>query len=445
MDQDAIITTRKRGVADEVAPDRREVTAQLERILRSSQFRNAPTLCSLLRFITERAFDSDGQNLNEYVIASEVFGRSADFDSSVDTIVRTQAYRLRSKLNEYYSGEGARDPVAIEIPKGHYVPMFQARALPRAQPGLVAPDQLQTKRAGWRHYLAAALITVICGVGFSLGLLVGGHRSGADPRNAPNEVDSFWLSFVGTDRQPVVAFTNSVFVATDSGDLLRFVDGPVSSRGAVVDAETARKSVANRNLLKQAGETYYEDDMTGVGEVAAAVALSRALGRIGAHPVFKRSRLISSSDLQNHNVIFLGSPSVNRILDDLPKKPGFLFNMEKARAALWGGTIVNPEPRAGESPVYSIERAPGTGVVSIDYALVSQLPGLSAGRKLLVLAGLTTTGTEAAAEFTTSPEGVRTMAERLQGKGWPAAFDYLLRVKLSQGIDVIRAECIAAR
>ncbi len=57
-----------------------------------------------------------------------MFGRSADFDSSVDTIVRTQAYRLRLKLNEYYLSEGAADPIAIEIPKGHYVPSFHRRS-----------------------------------------------------------------------------------------------------------------------------------------------------------------------------------------------------------------------------------------------------------------------------------------------------------------------------
>ncbi len=268
---------------------------------------------------------------------------------------------------------------------------------------------------------------------------------GRDSIGQPNEVDSFWLNFLGSDRQPVVAYTNSVFLATDTGDLLRFVDGPVSSRGAVVSDDTASKDAANLAVLKHSGETYYEDDMTGVGEVAGAVAITKALDRLGAHPVFKRSRLISASDLEGHNVIFLGSPFVNQILNDLPTKPGFLFTLPELRPPLWSGTIVNSRPRANELPAYAIERAPGTRILRSDYGLVSQLPGLSSGRKLIVLAGLTTTGTQAAAEFATSVEGVRAMSARLPAKQWPAAFDYLLRVTLNNGVDIIRSECIAAR
>jgi hypothetical protein len=40
---------------------------------------------------------------------------------------------------------------------------------------------------------------------------------------------------------------------------------------------------------------------------------------------------------------------------------------------------------------------------------------------------------------------VREMAARLPDKRWPAAFDFLLRVKLNQGLDIIRSECVAAR
>ncbi|MCU1292150.1 MAG: hypothetical protein JWP08_1000 [Bryobacterales bacterium] len=453
MEQNAITSSSCEGEGVKSLPPRSEIEAQLACVLNSSQFRNAPVLQSLLRFITQRSLDSTRGELNEYVIASEVFGRSADFDSSVDTIVRTQAYRLRSKLTEYYRGEGAGDPIEIGIPKGHYVPSFHARtheeikARPvdtaHADPRIAEPAK---SVIGRRPYVIPVLIAIVAGSCFLFGLLVGRKSTSTlEAKDRPSEVDSFWLNVLGSDRQPVVAFTNSVFLATNTGDLLRFVDGPVSSRGAEVGQDTAARGVANAAVLRQAGTTYYEDDMTGVGEVAGAVAIAQALSRIGARPVFKRSRLISASDLENHNVVFLGSPFVNQILNDLPIKSGFLFRTQGAIPSLWGGVIVNTHPRPNELAIYSIERTPGTQILRTDYGLISELPGLTSGRKLIVLAGLTTTGTQAAVEFATSVEGVREMAARLPDKRWPAAFDFLLRVKLNQGLDIIRSECVAAR
>ena len=54
----------------------------------------------------------------------EVFDRPSSFDPRTDTIVRVEARRLRSKLKEYYEGEGRGDSVRIDFPKGSYVPTF---------------------------------------------------------------------------------------------------------------------------------------------------------------------------------------------------------------------------------------------------------------------------------------------------------------------------------
>ena len=60
--------------------------------------------------------------IKEHRIGSEVFGRGNEFDPQADTIVRTQAHRLRAALAAYYSAEGREDPVVIEFAKGSYVP-----------------------------------------------------------------------------------------------------------------------------------------------------------------------------------------------------------------------------------------------------------------------------------------------------------------------------------
>ena len=69
----------------------------------------------------------DAQYLKETTIGVSVFGRAPDYDPKKDTIVRTQAWRLRAKLRDYYALEGAADPIVISIPKGHYTAVFTFR------------------------------------------------------------------------------------------------------------------------------------------------------------------------------------------------------------------------------------------------------------------------------------------------------------------------------
>jgi hypothetical protein len=84
-------------------------------------------LLQLLRFLVESTLRGDASHLKETTIGVEVFGRSPDYDPKVDTIVRSQAWRLRTKLRKYYASEGAHDPIVIDIPTGQYVPSFHVR------------------------------------------------------------------------------------------------------------------------------------------------------------------------------------------------------------------------------------------------------------------------------------------------------------------------------
>ena len=71
------------------------VAAQLQRVLDSAAFVNAPILSRFLRYVVERSLEHDGCALKEYTLGVEVFGRGPDFDPRIDTIVRTHARRLR--------------------------------------------------------------------------------------------------------------------------------------------------------------------------------------------------------------------------------------------------------------------------------------------------------------------------------------------------------------
>jgi TolB-like protein len=102
------------------------VREELDRILHSPSFANAPSLTRFLRYLVEATLKDGGGQLKEYSLGVEVFDRGEAFDPRIDTIVRAQARRLRAKLEQYYREDGRLDPIVIEVPKGGYAASFQS-------------------------------------------------------------------------------------------------------------------------------------------------------------------------------------------------------------------------------------------------------------------------------------------------------------------------------
>src|SRR6185437_655722 len=118
--------------------ERERCLGQIDKLVNSQVLHGSESLCKLLRYLAEHALDHPGSSLKEYQIATEVFGRPHDFDPQHDSTIRVQAGRLRLKLAEYYSTEGAEDNLLVEIPKGTYVVSFHNRSLPPAKTHLAS-------------------------------------------------------------------------------------------------------------------------------------------------------------------------------------------------------------------------------------------------------------------------------------------------------------------
>jgi hypothetical protein len=88
---------------------------------------DCPRLMQFFRFVVASTLKGEAMHLKETTIGVAVFGRSPDYDPKADTIVRSQAWRLRSKLRKYYASEGANESIVIDLPIGHYVPTFRLR------------------------------------------------------------------------------------------------------------------------------------------------------------------------------------------------------------------------------------------------------------------------------------------------------------------------------
>ena len=122
-------------------PAASEVWRVLDRIGKSRTLRRAEKLVHLLNFLVETTLSGNAHYLKETTIGVSVFGRPPDYDPKTDTIVRSQAWRLRAKLRDYYATEGAQDSVIIDIVKGQYAATFSMRL----------PDGLDHPAASTEH------------------------------------------------------------------------------------------------------------------------------------------------------------------------------------------------------------------------------------------------------------------------------------------------------
>jgi malectin (di-glucose binding ER protein) len=115
---------------------------ELERTLSSSDFSRARSLSNLLRYLCEKQLSGESDQLKEYTIAVEAYGRPVDFRQKENSIVRVEIKRLRERLRQYYENEGAEHPVRITIPVGQYIPVFSLREEPvRSAPVLAIEEE----------------------------------------------------------------------------------------------------------------------------------------------------------------------------------------------------------------------------------------------------------------------------------------------------------------
>lgn len=115
-----------REFKDEGIPEE-AIREALSRVLRSPIFVQSDRLGRFMRFTVEETLSGNADSLKEYLIGTEVYDRKADYQTRDDSIVRTEARRLRSKLQEYYETEGKNDPVFIYYRTGSYAPVFRVR------------------------------------------------------------------------------------------------------------------------------------------------------------------------------------------------------------------------------------------------------------------------------------------------------------------------------
>ena len=138
------------------------VRAQLEKILASEGFSRNDRLSGFLRFVIEQELSGRGDQLKESIIGVEVFGRDPGYDPRQDSVVRTEAAKLRARLAKYYAT--VADPLVIELPKGAYRPVFRyppSQGIPRPSRPRYWPQTVRS-RTLWVAAVAGVLALALC-------------------------------------------------------------------------------------------------------------------------------------------------------------------------------------------------------------------------------------------------------------------------------------------
>ena len=427
--------------------ERRE---QVERVLRSGILQNAPMLQKLLEFLAARIEAGSSNEATEYAVAAEVFGRTADFDPTGDTTVRTAVYRLRLKIRDYYKSDGRNDEVIISIPKGRYELQFERREPARTTP-LASDDSFEVvpKRQPVQIGVLAMASVAALAIGVLAGWQLASRRPAlADRVSMSGQLGELWSSFAGPEKLVLVTFANVEMLHTETGDLLKFQGGAIDDRGAKVARSVAEASVTSPDLVGK-HTFFYEDGYSGEGEVEAVYHLTHLLSRSGIGMQIKRSRLVTSDDLKNHNVLLLGAGRENIPVDNLRLKQGYVF--DTPGRLMWSNTIRDLKDVPGRHPSFAVERDPANGALKTDYALLSVVPGMDPNRKIMMLAGLTTSGTLGAVEFATSEAQIETLLSQIEKSSGrrvtalPRYFESILEVRVVKGLDPIAVRCVAAR
>lgn len=348
------------------------IQEELSTILLSTPFRRSKQSREFLQYIVDRTLSGNGESLKERVIGVEVFRRQADYDTSADPIVRSRAIEVRKRLAQYYLGEGEHAPIRIEISPGAYHASFvtpsESVDLPSIRSVEISSPQIPEE---------IALTTSAPSVG------------------ASKPTRTLRFSFGGVSILLVV--TALLAIAIPSA-LMR--------RGTAMDQFWSPLFNGAKPLLIYTGSLQWGNSFITAGDLSASVKVGALLSHDQESFDIRSGDDISFEDLRQFPTVLIGCLN-NRwtmfVNDDL--QLGCLIDK-----------VPMIEERTGAMRQWTSIRS-SDGTLQADYALVTRLVSSKMGQPLIAIAGITDSGTRAAAEFITNKQQ---MAELVMSapKGW---------------------------
>ena len=438
----------------------------VERIVASPSFAKSERLSSFLTCVCQLAQSGQTHNINEQYIGSVVFGRNPDYDPGIDSIVRSHASRLRHRLGQYFTEEGAEEELLLTIPKGGYIPVFEPRQAPR--PTQIAPSQPATPRP---FPDPAIVIDPEIFPSQSVPAHVSAaETSGATPRENKILVRALTIALIVTTlvatasigaflmerrhARPFVAvsesvplFWSSLFNASDKTNVI------LADSGLVILQNLTRRRITldsylNGDYLKNLPPSPYPAAQTvniGIRRYTSIVdaGIENHLFHIPGlnmdRTQFRYARDLRMDDIKQGNLVLLGTYESTPWVQLFEPSMNFYFENDLTAGVF---SIVNRSPHPGEQRKYDATASDPDHTV---YGLVAYRPTLSGSGKVLILEGQSMAGTETAADFVFDDGYLLPFLRSIRKPdGSIPYFELLLRSR-SIGVEASRLEVIASR
>ena len=365
--------------------DAPKVREQLERLLAHPLFSNSKRYPALLAYTVEQTLLGNAGELKERSIAVEVFGRVPTYDANADPVVRITAGEVRKRLTQYYYDPTHREELIIELPTGSYVPLFRGperlplapepvAEIPETTVELTTPTPVPAVRPWWRWWMSAAIV-VLLAASAATGWFAG--RGYHEPPPPPSNIDRFW--------EPVTASLNPTTFCL--GEPAKNIDlNAVNSYDAPVVTNNPPEQLYVR--LHFSGHLALADVITLTRTVAALASRRKSFRVVPASEA-------SFAQLREGPVVLIGAFD-NIWTLRVTQKLRFGFESKEGEALLVDrkSQTQTTWATAWDLPYKKLAR---------DYAIVARIHDATTGQPVIIAAGISEEGTEAAGEILYNP------------------------------------------
>jgi hypothetical protein len=398
-----------------------EVRAQIERILNSQCLHGSDVLCRLLSYLAEASLNGEAQRLKEYVVGVDGLGKPATYDPRTDASVRVNAGKLRQKLQDYYRSEGVEDSILVEFPKGGFQLAFEDRK------GSASKWVLKSELRRWKMLALSAVIGILPLMVFLTAIFIGWNPLS---RREAIQAESQWTPELESLWAPLLKPSKPILLSHGSPLFFRVGDWIVR-RPDLNDWATAAESSDVARLKSSLKAEFFAPvwGYSGVGDTSSMFLLARLLANRVRELRFKPGRTLSWEDIRDSHLVFAGSGKSQEQLRDILAERDF---------ASEPGGLRNLKPRPGEPAEYPLIRDQRSGEILSEHVLVTYIPGLQAGRRIIICSAYSSSGILAAVEVVTQPKASAELVRHVgqpQG-GIPDSFQAVFLAKFKSQVPV---------
>lgn len=317
----------------------------VKRVLASSTFLKSKRLSSLFEYVCDLTLNGRASEINEQSLGEAVFNRPRDYDSAIDGIVRTQASRLRQKLDLYFGDEGAGEPIRITIPRGSYVTVFEKQSLFEQSPPALADrpeapigEQRGAVRQDTRPSVFAWALVVVLAI--ALGTVVYrdfDRRTKTVPFSVAQHL--LWSQIFPSSQRTLLVPRDSSLVISEglrgrTIDLAEYVSGTYRAEGPA-------EGLSRENLAAHLANARY----TSIVDLEVAAALSTISQSQMSGIEVRYPREVRPRDLKQGNLIFVGASEANPWVTLFERNMNFVFFNNRTSRVF---SVLNRSPRDQE-------------------------------------------------------------------------------------------------